>query len=87
MIRVPMSDMTLGEHIAEHVDLDVPASQYEKVQIEWSKGQPDPRAGYLVVETSWADGGSLSYRGVHHPDVVCEGEGICVHCGRTLDFV
>ncbi len=79
-------DLTLGEHIAEFVDLNVPASQYEEVTICWSNGEPDPRAGCLTVELKWVDGGRLDYRGVHHPDVVCEGKGVCIHCGRTLDF-
>ena len=79
-------DLTLGEHIAEFVDLNVPASQYEEVEICCSNGEPDPRAGCLTVELKWVDGGRLDYRGVHHPDVVCEGKGVCIHCGRTLDF-
>ena len=79
-------DLTLGEHIAEFVDLNVPASQYEEVEIRWSNGEPDPRAGCLTVELKWVGSGNLNYCGVHHPDVVCEGIGICIHCGRTLDF-
>ncbi len=82
----PSPDLTLGQHIAEFVDLDVPASQYENVDISWYSHENDRRAGYFTVKYTWVNGGSLSYTGVHHPDAVCEGEGICIHCGRTLDF-
>jgi hypothetical protein len=27
-----------------------------------------------------------NFMGVYHPDGVCEGKGICVYCGRTLEF-
>lgn len=28
--------------------------------------------------------GGLSYSGSYHPDAICEGDGICIHCGKTL---
>lgn len=40
--------------------------------------------GYESLEVKYAKGGSSDYRGSYHPNVVCEGGGICTYCGRTL---
>lgn len=28
--------------------------------------------------------GSINFSGPFHPNNICEGEGICIHCGMTL---
>ena len=75
---------TLGELIAQH--LTEPTEDYEEVSVTWYGNAYDRRGGELVVKTRIWEGGSSEYRGIHHPNAVCEGGGTCIHCGRTLDF-
>lgn len=35
--------------------------------------------GYCILRRN-----NSEFRGSFHPNVVCEGGGICIHCGRTL---
>jgi hypothetical protein len=39
--------------------------------------------GYEVVTVTHSGGGKLEYRGVFHPDGVCEGNP-CHHCGKAF---
>lgn len=41
--------------------------------------------GHETLTARTGETGGLDYRGVYHPAGHCEGEGICRHCGRTLD--
>ena len=42
------------------------------------------RAGYEVLTIKHARGGTSDYGVSYHPNVYCEGDGICIRCGRTL---
>jgi hypothetical protein len=42
--------------------------------------------GYERLRIAHAqDRGASEYAGVYHPNVVCEGGGVCDWCGRTLE--
>jgi len=52
----------------------------------------------MVFNYSWENGderltisysdrkGGLDFRGIYHPNAVCEGGGVCKYCGITLKF-
>lgn len=40
--------------------------------------------GYEKLEITRNDAGSLSYAGPYHPNGMCEGGGVCVHCGSVM---
>jgi hypothetical protein len=46
----------------------------------------DLDGGYEKVFIKLKGSGSLEFQGAYHPNVVCEGGGVCIHCGRTLEF-
>lgn len=40
--------------------------------------------GYEKLDIQRNDIGGMSFAGSYHPNGVCEGGGVCMHCGRTL---
>jgi hypothetical protein len=40
--------------------------------------------GYETLKVHTFGQGTSEYRGAYHPDVVCEGKGICIYCGTVM---
>lgn len=76
--------MTIGELLGHWFDFDESVELYEEIDVSWIGHENDRRAGYLKVDFKFWDGGSASYAGVEHPDGLCDGEHVCIHCGRTM---
>lgn len=69
-------NLNLIELISEVIPSPI-VNEEDDVEINWS-------SGYLTVKIK-GDRGGYEYTGAYHPNVVCEGTGICKYCGRTLE--
>jgi hypothetical protein len=42
--------------------------------------------GYETLSVHTLGQGSLEYAGPYHPNVYCEGEGVCNYCGGVMSY-
>ena len=76
---------TIQQRITEILGEDYSLDEIISLEYSWSNLN-NTGAGYEKLEVKHASGGGLNFEGVFHPNIVCEGGGICCHCGRTLIF-
>lgn len=60
-------------------DLDRKITDEDVIEFSWD-------AGYVIYSHEGPQIGNGDFRGVFHPNVVCEGGGVCIYCGCTLQF-
>lgn len=66
-----------GERIKAIMGEEFLLTEHDTLTYEW-------RGGYEVLTHKLEGGGSINYAGSYHPNVECEGRGVCRWCGRTL---
>lgn len=66
------------DRIAELLPADKRIAQGDSLNYSFANG-------YEKFDINYADGGGYHYAGAYHPEGICEGGGICIHCGRTLE--
>jgi len=75
---MPRIETTIGKMLEWAGGLDRKITEEDEIEFSISDG-------YVIFETHGPSGNG-SFRGAYHPNVVCEGGGICIHCGCTLEF-
>ena len=72
---------TLRERLEQLGVLDTVLTEKNEFTYSWLGGGEHQTYKHEFLDQN--SGGS-DYRGQYHPKGLCEGSGICIHCGRTL---
>jgi len=67
----------IREHLGEDADIDI--NEIREFKYNWFRG-------YETFTFGKVGEGCINFSGAYHPNGVCEGNGICTHCGRTLEY-